>query len=103
MKRRERIPEQELDAAATCLKALAHPLRLRIVEILEREDLSVGDLAERLGRPQAAVSQHLNLMKAYGLLAAERRGKTVHYRLLHPQCRQILACIRRNLGKDGRR
>jgi ArsR family transcriptional regulator len=60
-------------------------------------------LAERLGLPQAAVSQHLNLMKARGLLISERQGRSVHYKVLHPQCAQILSCIRSNLRKKRTR
>ncbi len=101
MRSKRRIPEERLERAAVCLRALAHPLRLRIVEILDSEDLSVTDLAERLRQPQAAVSQHLNLMKAHGLLRSERHGRSVHYRLLHPQCRQVLQCIRKNLDSKG--
>ncbi len=97
MAHRTNIPDRVLEDTAACLKILAHPLRLRIVEILEKEDLTVGLLAERLGLPQAAVSQHLNLMKARGLLISQRQGRSVHYRVLHPQCSQILSCIRSNL------
>ncbi len=103
MANRTNIPDRVLEDTAACLKILAHPLRLRIVEILEQEDLTVGMLAERLGLPQAAVSQHLNLMKARGLLISQREGRSVHYRVLHPQCTQILGCIRSNLQKKKTR
>ncbi len=103
MAQRNNIPEKVLEDTAACLKILAHPLRLRIVEILEQEDLTVGMLAERLGLPQAAVSQHLNLMKARGLLTSVRQGRSVHYKVFHPQCGQILNCIRSNLRKKRTR
>jgi DNA-binding transcriptional ArsR family regulator len=67
---------------------------LRIVELLAKGKMSVSVLAGRLGVPQAACSQHLNLMRAHGLLTAERRGKTVYYRVANRSALNIIDCIR---------
>ena len=48
---------------AEVLKAVAHPVRLQIIEILEHGELCVGDIVQKLRIPQAAVSQQLGLMK----------------------------------------
>lgn len=85
-----------LERCAAAFRVLAHPYRLRIVELLDGRRRSVGELAERLDLPQAATSQHLNLMRTHGLLAAERKGKTVFYKVSNPSALKILDCIRRH-------
>ena len=63
------IPAEALERVAPVLRVLGHPHRLRITELLVDRKMTVGQLAERLGIPHNACSQHLNLMKAHGLLA----------------------------------
>lgn len=84
---------------AGVLRLLAHPCRLRIVELLEqREEAPVHAIVESLDLPQAATSQHLNQMRRVGLIAAERRGKEVWYSIADPSALTILDCIRRKHG-----
>ncbi len=95
---RELIPMGVLEHVASMMRVLAHPHRLRICELLRGGDLTVGALAEELGLPPAAVSQHLAIMRAHGVLAPERDGKTVRYRVVHPAPGWLLSCIRRHVG-----
>jgi ArsR family transcriptional regulator len=89
-----RLTAEALRRAAKILKLLAHPQRLRIVEILEREqEVPVYALIEETGFPQAVVSQHLNQMRRISLLSAERRGKEVWYSITDPRALSILHCI----------
>ena len=76
------------------MRVLAHPHRLRICELLLQSPISVGDLARELGLPANAVSQHLGLLKAYGMLGSRREGKTVYYQVVAPQPSWLLQCIR---------
>ncbi len=94
MKSKAPIPHVVLARCAAAFRVLAHPHRLRIVELLAHRRLSVGDLAKRLDLPQAACSQHLNLMRVHGLLAAERDGKIVYYRVANRSAITIIDCIR---------
>ena len=85
-----------LRRTAQVLRLLAHPRRLKIVEILEgRAGLPVGEIARRVGLPPAATSQHLNQMRRAGLLAADRRGREVRYRVADARSLAILNCIRK--------
>ena len=78
------------------LRLLAHPQRLRIVEILRRmETAPVHDITRMLAAPQAVTSQHLNLMRRVGLVKAERRGKEVWYGVADARCYSILDCIKK--------
>jgi ArsR family transcriptional regulator len=63
------------------LRAIAHPLRLRIVALLCESDHHVNALAERLDAPQAIVSQQLRILRSEGLVAATRAGGFARYRL----------------------
>ena len=98
------IPLERLERAASALRVLAHPHRLRICELVMRDRVSVNDIAEHLGIPASAASQHLGILKAYGLLAPEREGKTVFYRVVDSRPAWILTCIREHAEPlpDGR-
>jgi DNA-binding transcriptional ArsR family regulator len=88
------IPMERLNRAAGALRVLAHPHRLRICELVMHGRVSVNDIARHLGIPANAASQHLSIMKAHGLLGAQREGKTVYYRVIDPRPAWIIACIR---------
>ncbi|MBT9587994.1 helix-turn-helix transcriptional regulator [bacterium] len=84
-----------LEYACAMLKLLGHPVRLRIVELLDaHESLSVNQVVFQLQEPQPTISQHLNALKARGLLASERRDGQVFYRIAQPQIYKLLECIR---------
>jgi ArsR family transcriptional regulator len=89
-----------LNRLADTLKLLAHPQRLKIIEILQREEEApVHSLTEQLGLAQAATSHHLNRMRRVGLLASERHGKEVWYSIADDRALAILDCVRRKGGK----
>lgn len=92
--RKGKLKAEALKRAADSLKILAHPQRLRLVELLEREEnIPVYQLIERTGFPQAVVSQHLNQMRRIGLVKADRRGKEMWYSIEDPRVLSILNCI----------
>lgn len=96
LKQDKALPTAVLTRVAAALRVLAHPHRLRIVELLETRELTVGELADRLDIPANACSQHLNLMRAHGLLSSSRRGRAVHYRVVSESAKNVLRCIRKN-------
>lgn len=91
-----RLPMEVLEQSAAVLRVLAHPHRLRIVEILMDGPMVVSDLVKELGLAQNAVSQHLNFMKAHGILASERSGRCVSYQVVSPHATTVLGCIRKH-------
>ncbi|HMO49670.1 MAG TPA: metalloregulator ArsR/SmtB family transcription factor [Kiritimatiellia bacterium] len=96
---RGRLPIALLERMAMMLRVLAHPHRLKIIEMLESDaEATVSRIHAGLGLPQAATSQHLNHMKKVGLLASERRGKEVWYRIADARALTILGCIRKKHG-----
>ena len=78
-------PEQTLAS----LKALADETRLKLVDLLLSHDLCVGALARRLGVSEAAVSQHLRVLRRAGLVKGEKRGYWTHYRVEREALRHL--------------
>lgn len=85
--------EKIAEHAAEVLKAIAHPVRLQIVELLQAGEMRVGDIAEALGGKQAITSQQLNMMKARGVLSCRRDGARVYYRIENKNVIKLLRCI----------
>ncbi len=79
--------------AAEVLKAVAHPLRLQIVELLQDREFSVGEIVEALGEKQAVTSQQLTMMKDRGVLASRRDGAKVYYRIQNLNVIRVLNCV----------
>jgi len=94
---------------AAVLKALAHPVRLLLLEELERGERCVCELHELAGGDFSTVSKHLALLRRAGFVQSEKRGLKVYYRLRQLCVRRLLACIddvspaAGSLGKEARR
>ncbi|OFZ22231.1 MAG: hypothetical protein A2X94_01880 [Bdellovibrionales bacterium GWB1_55_8] len=78
---------------AEILKAVAHPLRIRIVALLCQKEEHVNGLADKLGVNQAIVSQQLQILRMRRLVGATRVGGFAHYRILEPQLRNLMKCM----------
>ncbi|MGZ6274031.1 MAG: ArsR/SmtB family transcription factor [Candidatus Limnocylindrales bacterium] len=79
---------------AEVLKTLASPRRLEIIHVLARGPLEVGRLAEVIGASQPNVSQHLSVLRAAGIVEAERDGREVRYQLTDPDVTAACALMR---------
>jgi DNA-binding transcriptional ArsR family regulator len=78
---------------AEILKAVAHPVRLQIIELLETKEMSVGDIVKTLGVKQSVTSQQLNMMKDKGVLNCRRDGVKVYYRIENKDVIKLLYCV----------
>jgi ArsR family transcriptional regulator, zinc-responsive transcriptional repressor len=96
------LPVGLLEEAAECLRIMAHPVRLRIVDILMQGDFPVHEIAALCGLPAHQASEHLRLLQGRGLLASRRAGRTVYYRVASPRLPALLRCIGRTCGADRR-
>ncbi|MDP3317109.1 MAG: metalloregulator ArsR/SmtB family transcription factor [Devosia sp.] len=84
---------QRSDAAANLLAAMANQSRLMILCHLLNEELTVGQLAERVGLNQSPLSQHLSKLRALGLVKTRREGQSIHYRLASPEVEAVLQTL----------
>jgi ArsR family transcriptional regulator len=99
---RTTIPTDVLETAAGVMRAIAHPLRLRVLEILDRGgEVNVSALCEEAGASQPAISQQLARMRLAGVLAARRDGNAVYYRVLRPEVLGVLECVRKMGRRQG--
>lgn len=89
----ELIKTDSLERTAETLKAIAHPVRLQIVNILMTGERSVGDLVRTLGTKQSLTSQQLSILKSRGVLKSRRNGNVVFYSLQNSGIKNIMASI----------
>ena len=90
------LPIEVLDQASECLKVLAHPVRLRMVEILMQGKFAVHEIAEICELNPNQTCDHLRLLKGHRLLDSRREGKTVYYTIAAKELVGIIQCIRNN-------
>ena len=104
MATKTRLKLTDLEAladAAECLRTLAHPHRLRMVQMLLQGRYAVGELAAACEIPSHMASEHLRLMQRSGLLAQEKEGRFVFYTVAEPHLANILRCVEARFG-DGK-
>jgi DNA-binding transcriptional ArsR family regulator len=94
-------PLEALEEAAECLKTLAHPHRLRMVQMLLRGRYTVGELAEACAIASHMASEHLRLMQRCGLLRCEKEGRKAYYQIAEPHLANLMACIEGRFGGDS--
>jgi ArsR family transcriptional regulator, zinc-responsive transcriptional repressor len=88
------LPDDVLESAADCLRVMAHPIRLRIVSLLTHGDFPVHHIAQACRCTPNQTCEHLRLLKTHGLLASERRGRAVYYRIASARLPRLIECIR---------
>lgn len=80
--------------AANLLKAVAHPVRMSIVDMLDvHKRLTVSELYQTIGVEQSLVSHHLSKLRDKGIVAAERQGQSVFYTLENATVMSIIRCL----------
>ena len=89
---------EALAQAAECLKTLAHPHRLRMVQMLLRGRYTVGELAEACEIPSHMASEHLRLMQRCGFLTSEKDGRKAYYHVVERHLENIMSCIEVRFG-----
>ncbi len=90
----EVIDPQLMVMASEILKAVAHPVRLGIIQALENGEKNVSEIQAIVNQPQAVTSQHLNVLRVRGLLKSRREGNMVYYSIAEPFVLRILKCMR---------
>jgi len=90
----------ELDRGeiAEILRAIGHPIRLRILELLLHDDACVKNIWSCLDIPQAKASQHLAILRNKGIVSARREGTMMRYWVSDPRIKRVLSA----LGLTGR-
>ena len=95
-KTKKKLAPADMDSlgkAAECLKVLAHPVRIRMVQLLLHGRYTVGEIAEDCEIAENLASEHLRLMQRCGFFNSERDGRKVYYQVAEPHLSKIIDCI----------
>jgi ArsR family transcriptional regulator len=86
--------EQDIQRAATAIKAIAHPLRLKILCLLGDQEVPVQDIVECCGTSQSNISQHLAILRDKGVLSTRKEANFVFYRINDPRTLKLVGLMR---------
>ncbi len=90
----KKLNTEQLEQAANMLKAIAHPMRIAILGLLEQGNrLSVTEIHEVLNIEQSTTSHHLGILKDKGVLCSKREGKNTFYSLKNENFKHIVECL----------
>ncbi|MBC8153764.1 MAG: helix-turn-helix transcriptional regulator [Bacteroidetes bacterium] len=86
--------EKKIERAAYVLKAVAHPLRIKIIQMLnDNKELNVSTIYKNLNAEQSLISHHLINMRDKGILDIRRSGKNIYYFLVDSAVSEVIYCI----------
>jgi len=86
--------DEDIDRASRSLKAMSHPLRLKILCTLGGEEVSVQDIVEQVGTSQSNISQHLAILRDKGILTSRKDANRVFYRVSDSRTLQLIGMMR---------
>ena len=86
--------EEDIQQAAHAIKAIAHPLRLKILCVLNDQEMIVQDIVSHVGTSQSNISQHLAILRDKGVLAARKEANRVFYRIGDPRTLKLVGLMR---------
>jgi ArsR family transcriptional regulator len=86
--------DEDVDRASRSLKAMSHPLRLKILCTLGDDEVSVQDIVEQVGTSQSNISQHLAILRDKGILASRKDANRVYYRVSDFRTLKLIGMMR---------
>ncbi len=86
--------EEDIERASRSLKAMSHPLRLKILCTLGDQEISVQDIVEQVGTSQSNISQHLAILRDKGILASRKDANRVYYRVGDGRTLRLIGMMR---------
>lgn len=93
--------EEDIYQASHSLKAMAHPLRLKILCLLgTMNEVSVQEIVEHVGTSQSNISQHLSILRDKGILASRKDANKVYYRIAEPEIISLIGAMRAAFCSD---
>lgn len=86
--------EEQIEQTSRAMKAMSHPLRLKIISVLGDKEVSVQDIVEKVGTSQSNISQHLAIMRDKGVLRTRKDANKVFYRVGDLRTLEVLRMMR---------
>ena len=91
--------DEDIDRASRSLKAMSHPLRLKILCTLGDEEVSVQDIVDQVGTSQSNISQHLAILRDKGILTSRKDANRVFYRVSDNRTLRLICMMREVFGE----
>ena len=86
--------DEDIERASRSIKAMSHPLRLKILCSLKNKEVSVQDIVEMVGTSQSNISQHLAILRDKGILASRKDANRVYYRVGDNRTLRLISMMR---------
>ncbi len=86
--------DEHIEQASRALKAMSHPLRLKILCVLGDKEVSVQDIVDNVGTSQSNISQHLAILRDKGVLRTRKDANRVYYRVSDTRTLQLIGMMR---------
>lgn len=86
--------DEDIERAARSMKAMSHPLRLKILCTLGEKEYSVQDIVDHVGTSQSNISQHLAILRDKGILASRKDANRVYYRVGDARTLRLISMMR---------
>jgi DNA-binding transcriptional ArsR family regulator len=86
--------DNDINRAARCIKAMSHPLRLKILCVLGTNSVSVQDIVEQVGTSQSNISQHLAILREKNILGSKKEANRVYYYIDDNRMLQLINMMR---------
>ena len=93
--------DDDIERASRSLKAMSHPLRLKILCTLGDREVSVQDIVEHVGTSQSNISQHLAILRDKGILSSRKDANRVYYRVEDPRTLRLIGMMREVFCSTG--
>jgi DNA-binding transcriptional ArsR family regulator len=93
--------DEDIERASRSLKAMSHPLRLKILCTLGDEEISVQEIVEHVGTSQSNISQHLAILRDKGILASRKDANRVYYRVSDSRTLKLIGMMREVFCSHG--
>ncbi|MEK6749648.1 MAG: metalloregulator ArsR/SmtB family transcription factor [Pseudomonadota bacterium] len=86
--------DEDIDRASQSIKAMSHPLRLKILCTLGDQEVSVQDIVDKVGTSQSNISQHLAILRDKGILSSRKDANRVYYRVGDARTLRLIGMMR---------
>ncbi|MDM8558347.1 metalloregulator ArsR/SmtB family transcription factor [Candidatus Parabeggiatoa sp. HSG14] len=86
--------DEDIERASRSMKAMSHPLRLKILCVLGEQEYSVQDIVDKVGTSQSNISQHLAILRDKGILASRKDANRVYYRVSDARTLRLISMMR---------
>lgn len=84
------MENEQIDAMSKLLKSMSHPIRLKILCLLQDKEMSVGDIREQVKTTNANVSQHLNILRSQGIIDYRKDANFIYNRITDPRIIELM-------------